>query len=102
MLIMRLIPLIKFYLGLVIIAPMKHPIPSRTRQLSMVAPMVLQLKLWESRSSPILGRILYLSYSKNHHIKYAFRPALQLYVILWPTEASLLSEYWLCLNTKLV
>jgi hypothetical protein len=27
---------------------------------------------------------------------------LQLYVILGPTESSLLSEYWLCLNTKLV
>ena len=33
----------KIYLGLVIIAPMKHPIPSRTRQLSMVAPIKISV-----------------------------------------------------------
>ena len=40
--------------GLVIIAAGKHPTPSRTRQLSAAAPMVLRLKTWESRSSPDL------------------------------------------------
>src|SRR3990167_4338622 len=29
-----------------------HPIPSRTRSLSPLAPMVLRLKAWESRSLP--------------------------------------------------
>ncbi len=38
------------------IARAKHPIPSRTRQLSAVAPMVLRLKTWESRSPPNLER----------------------------------------------
>ena len=42
------------FLGLVIIAPAKHPIPSRTRPLSAVALMVLRLKTWESKSSPNL------------------------------------------------
>jgi hypothetical protein len=32
----------------------KHPVPSRTRKLSTIAPMVLRLKAWESRSPPIL------------------------------------------------
>ncbi len=45
-----------FFLGLVVIARAKHPIPSRTRQLSAVAPMVLRLKTWESRSPPNLER----------------------------------------------
>ena len=45
-----------FFLGLVVIAQVKHPIPSRTRQLSTVAPMVLRLKTWESRSPPNLVR----------------------------------------------
>ena len=40
--------------GLVVIARAKHPIPSRTRPLSAVAPMVLRLKTWESRSPPNL------------------------------------------------
>nr|ADI18325.1 hypothetical protein [uncultured Rhodobacterales bacterium HF4000_03E16] len=40
--------------GLVITARAKHPVPSRTRPLSAVAPMVLRLKTWESRSSPNL------------------------------------------------
>ena len=43
-------------LGLVVIARAKHPIPSRTRPLSAVAPMVLRLKTWESRSPPNLKR----------------------------------------------
>ena len=34
----------------------KHPIPSRTRKLRAVAPMVLRLKTWESRSPPNLTR----------------------------------------------
>ena len=42
--------------GLVVIARAKHPIPSRTRPLSAVAPMVLRLKTWESRSPPDLKR----------------------------------------------
>ena len=51
------------FLGLVIIARAKHPAPFRTRQLSAVAPMVLRLKAWESRSSPNLVKLLsvYLS-----------------------------------------
>ena len=39
-----------------VIARAKHPIPSRTRPLSAVAPMVLHLKMWESRSPPNLVR----------------------------------------------
>ena len=50
-----------FFLGLVVIARAKHPIPSRTRQLSAVAPMVLRLKTWESRSPPNLERNTTLS-----------------------------------------
>src|SRR5690606_4693541 len=45
-----------FFLGLVVTARAKHPIPSRTRQLSAAAPMVLRLKTWESRSLPNLER----------------------------------------------
>ncbi len=45
-----------FFLGLVVIARAKHTIPSRTRPLSAVAPMVLRLKTWESRSPPNLVR----------------------------------------------
>jgi len=40
----------------VVIARAKHPIPSRTRPLSAVAPMVLRLKTRESRSPPNLKR----------------------------------------------
>ena len=40
------------FLGLVVTARGKHPIPSRARPLSPVAPMVLRLKTWESRSPP--------------------------------------------------
>ena len=46
----------RFFLGLVVIARAKHPIPSRTRPLSAVAPMVLRLKTWESRSPPVLEK----------------------------------------------
>jgi hypothetical protein len=48
----------------VAIARAKHPIPSRTRQLSAVAPMVLRLKTWESRSPPNLKRSIL---SKRYH-----------------------------------
>ena len=44
------------FLGLVVIARAKHPDPFRTRPLSAVAPMVLRLKTWESRSPPNLVR----------------------------------------------
>ena len=47
---------VRFFLGLVVIARAKHPIPSRSRPLSAVAPMVLHLKVWESRSPPNLVR----------------------------------------------
>ena len=46
-----------FFYGLVAIARVKHSIPSRTRPLSTVAPMVLRLKTWESRSLPNLKKI---------------------------------------------
>ena len=39
-------------LCLVIIAKGPHPIPFRTRKLSPSAPMVLCLKIWESRTLP--------------------------------------------------
>ena len=42
------------FLGLVVIAQVKHPVPSRTRKLSTAAPMVLGLKPRESRSPPNL------------------------------------------------
>ena len=38
--------------GLVVLARVKHPIPSRTRPLSTAAPMVLRPKTRESRSPP--------------------------------------------------
>ena len=37
---------------LVIIAKGPHPIPYRTRKLSLSAPMVLCLKIWKSRTLP--------------------------------------------------
>ena len=49
------------FLGLVVIAQAKHPVPSRTRQLSAVAPMVLRLKAWESRSPPNLVSLSIIS-----------------------------------------
>ena len=45
-----------FCFGLVVIATTKHPIPSRTRPLRAVTPMVLRLKTWESRSPPNLTK----------------------------------------------
>src|SRR5690606_7604284 len=54
----------RFLPGLVVIARAKHPIPSRTRPLSAVAPMVLRLKTWESRSPPNLARNINLSIRK--------------------------------------
>jgi hypothetical protein len=44
------------FLGLVVIAQVKHPVPSRTRKLSTAAPMVLGLKPRESRSPPNLEK----------------------------------------------
>ena len=45
--------LILIYLfGLVAIARVKHPVPSRTRPLSTEALMVLHLKVWKSKSLP--------------------------------------------------
>ena len=38
----------------VIIAKGLYPIPFRTRKSSLSAPMVLCLKIWESRTSPAL------------------------------------------------
>ena len=42
----------------VIIAKVSYPIPSRTRKSSLSAPMVLCLKIWESRSLPALIQII--------------------------------------------
>ena len=39
-----------------VIAGIKLPIPSRTRPISVLTPMVLRLKTWESRSPPDLKR----------------------------------------------
>src|SRR5260370_33980553 len=44
------------FAGLVDLARRKDPIPSRTRPSNALAPMVLCLKTWESRSSPGLQR----------------------------------------------
>src|SRR5260370_5568476 len=44
------------FAGLVALARRKDPIPSRTRPSNALAPMVLCLKTWESRSSPGLQR----------------------------------------------
>jgi len=45
-----------FFAGLVALARRSDPIPSRTRPSNALAPMVLCLKTWESRSSPGLQR----------------------------------------------
>ena len=45
-----------FSFGLVVIARVKHQIPFRTPWLSTVAPIVLRLKAWESRSLPNLKK----------------------------------------------
>ena len=42
----------------VIIAKVIHPIPFRTRKLSLSALMVLYLKIWESRSLPAIKKIM--------------------------------------------
>jgi len=60
-----------FFSGLVAIARAKHPIPSRTRKLSAVAPMVLRLKTWESRSPPNLKRNTALSTINTHQTQRA-------------------------------
>ena len=44
------------FLGLVVIAQVKHLAPFRTQPLSTVALMVLRLKAWESKSLPNLVR----------------------------------------------
>ena len=44
------------FAGLVALARRSDPIPSRTRPSNALAPMVLCLKTWESRSSPGLQR----------------------------------------------
>jgi hypothetical protein len=49
--------------GLVVIAFVKLPIPSRTRPISANTPMVLRLKTWESRSPPNLTSDRNLSYT---------------------------------------
>ena len=49
------------FLGLVVIAQVKHPVPSRTRKLSTAAAMVLRLKAWESSSPPNLVKSKHLS-----------------------------------------
>ena len=63
--------MLEVFFGVVIIARAKHPIPSRTRQLSAAALMVLRLKAWESKSLPNLIRnaVLSIRYQKaltNH------------------------------------
>ena len=60
---------VEVFLGLVIIAQAKHPAPSRTWQLSAVAPMVLRLKTWESRSLPNLVKPLLNRISLNDNKK---------------------------------
>ena len=57
-----------FFLGLVVIARAKHPVPSRTRPLSAVAPMVLRLKTWESRSPPNLERNTKIPLPKRYQL----------------------------------
>ena len=44
---------------LVTLATDKHPIPSRTRPWKLLAPMVLCLKAWKSRSLPGFSYIIY-------------------------------------------
>ena len=51
---------------LVTIALRNHPIPSRTRTWNVGAPMVLQLKLRKSRSSPDLSCTHHFPFTKPH------------------------------------
>ena len=62
--------LASLFSGLVVIVFTKHPIPSRTRKLRVITPMVLHLKVWESRSLPNLIRDLTLlkRYQKSPQI----------------------------------
>ncbi len=46
--------IVNSFLGLVVIARVKHLAPFRTQPLSTVALMVLRLKTWESKSLPNL------------------------------------------------
>ena len=59
----------RIFPGLVVIARAKHPVPSRTRPLSAVAPMVLRLKTWESRSPPNLVKSETSNVSLNDDIQ---------------------------------
>ena len=59
--------IVNSFLGVVVIARVKHLAPFRTQSLSTVALMVLRLKTWESKSLPNLVKNssikrLYLSY----------------------------------------
>ena len=59
--------IVNSFLGLVVIARVKHLAPFRTQSLSTVALMVLRLKTWESKSLPNLVKNsnikrLYLSF----------------------------------------
>jgi hypothetical protein len=51
----QMIP-VPFFADLVVIARSLYPIPSRTRPSKSSAPMVLNLKVWKSRSPPGLPR----------------------------------------------
>ena len=53
------------FADLVVIPEVPHPIPSRTRSLSPLGPMVLPLKRRESRSSPGLRSTFVLSSFNN-------------------------------------
>src|SRR5271170_3141427 len=48
--------IVPFFADLVVIARSLYPIPSRTRPSKSSAPMVLNLKVWKSRSLPGLPR----------------------------------------------
>ena len=59
-------------MSLVIIAKGQYPIPFRTRKSSPSAPMVLCLKVWESRSLPgisVLGYFMKVRSSLKSHKK---------------------------------
>ena len=67
-----------FFAGLVALARRSDPIPSRTRPSNALAPMVLCLKTWESRSSPGLQRTEKLPLSSSEwrmSFKFAARPS---------------------------
>ena len=58
---MKVVLILIYLFGLVAIARVKHPVPSRTRPLSTEALMVLHLKVWESKSPPNLINNIYVS-----------------------------------------